>query len=104
MARIVKLPAKSFYGDYQILFDMLHNLELVALDTVPKKKKKSRKRNINGVDVFMLNAEFLIQLLETDPQFARMLALRSLVRRTHFMQIHKEIMNFHELKIKFEDH
>ena len=104
MGKIVKLPPKSYYGDYQILFDMLHNLELVALDTASKKTKKTSKRSINGVDVFMINAEFLHELLETDPQFARMLALRSIVRRTHFMQIHREIKNFHELKIKFEDH
>ena len=46
---------------------MLHNLELVALDTASKKTKKTSKRSINGVDVFMINAEFLHELLETDP-------------------------------------
>ena len=75
---IVKLPEKSWYGDFQILLDVDSTFQLEA-DNKPKSKIKDMTQ------IHLLKAETLIKICKDHIQFRRFLVLRATMRRSMFI-------------------
>lgn len=86
--RVVNLPRKSWYGDYQILLDMNSTFEVVA-DKVHNLKKNPDAKKVHDdlpgmTQVYLIDGECLLNLLDEQPEFKQVVLLRSMRRRSHF--------------------
>lgn len=93
---VVKLPQRSWYGDFQILFNIESSFQLEAGEA-----KKSKENKIDGVlQLYKLNGETLIDLVANYPQYRQFLILRAAQRRSQFLKTFDEMQQTFELTRK----
>jgi hypothetical protein len=83
---ILYLPKYSYFGDYQILYDLKSNLVFKTLAHTPEDKKNGSSESLPDIIFMCCSSEKLKEFCELFPQTAENIKKRSLQRRKKFME------------------
>jgi hypothetical protein len=83
---ILYLPKYSYFGDYQILYNLKSNLLFKTLAHTPDDKKSGSTELLPDIIFMCCSMEHLIEFCELFPQTAENIKRRSLQRRKKFME------------------
>jgi hypothetical protein len=83
---ILYLPKYSYFGDYQILYNLKSNLVFKTLAHTPEEKKGGSTEQLPDIIFMCCSNEHLTEFCELFPQTAENIKRRSLQRRKKFMQ------------------
>lgn len=82
---ILYLPKFSYFGDYQILYNLKSNIVFRTLLNSPEDKKYKANEPMPDIIFMCISKEILISLCDLFPQTADNIKRRSLERRQRFM-------------------
>ena len=100
---VVRLPRRSWYGEFQILLNLDSSFQLEAGEVSRKHQKRTGFFEDILIKVYLLPANVLLKLCDEYPQFRRFLLLRATMRRTHFLKVFQELRHTKELVVKREN-
>ena len=93
---VVRLPAKSWYGDAQILLNLVSSFQLEAGEI--NRKPNDKQGNVESyIHCYKLNGRTLTNICKEYPVFERFLIVRATQRRTYFFKIFDELRQINEL-------
>lgn len=82
---ILYLPKFSYFGDYQILYNLKSNIVFKTLANAPEDKRVSNNEQMPDIIFMCISKDDLLELCELFPQTAENIKRRSLERRLRFM-------------------
>ena len=82
---ILYLPKYSYFGDYQILYNLKSNILFKTLAHTPEDKKNGNFEPMPDIIFMCISKDVLQELCELFPQTADNIKRRSLERRFRFM-------------------
>ena len=82
---VLYLPKYSYFGDYQILYNLKSNLVFKTLAHTPDSKAQQQPEQLPDIIFMCISKEVLCELCELFPQTAENIKRRSLERRHRFM-------------------
>jgi signal-transduction protein with cAMP-binding, CBS, and nucleotidyltransferase domain len=82
---ILYLPKYSYFGDYQILYNLKSNILFKTLAHTPEDKKNGNFEPMPDIIFMCISKDVLQELCELFPQTADNIKRRSLERRQRFM-------------------
>lgn len=86
---ILYLPKYSYFGDYQILFNLKSNIVFKTLNNIPSEKDVNsgfQDNNLPDIIFMCVEKNMLNKLCDLFPQTAENIKRRALERRKRFMQ------------------
>jgi len=83
---ILYLPKFSYFGDFQILFNLKSNLEYRTLENIVDDKNKAYQESLPDILFMCVEKERLLDLCDLFPQTAENIKVRARERRIRFMQ------------------
>jgi hypothetical protein len=83
---ILYLPKYSYFGDYQILYNLKSNLIFKTLANTPDDKKNASPEMLPDIIFMCCSMEHLLEFCDLFPQTAENIKRRSLQRRKKFME------------------
>ena len=83
---ILYLPKYSYFGDYQILYNLKSNLLFKTLAHTPEDKKNGVTEQLPDIIFMCCSNEHLLEFCDLFPQTAENIKRRSLQRRKKFME------------------
>ena len=83
---ILYLPKNSYFGDYQILYNLKSNIVFKTLAHTPDEKKPTTNEPMPDIIFMCISKDALLELCDLFPQTAENIKRRSLERRYRFMQ------------------
>lgn len=83
---ILYLPKYSYFGDYQILYNLKSNLVFKTLAHSPEDKKNGSTESLPDIIFMCCSNEHLNDFCDLFPQTAENIKRRSLLRRKKFME------------------
>jgi len=83
---ILYLPKNSYFGDYQILYNLKSNIVFKTLAHTPDEKKPATNEPMPDIIFMCISKDALLELCDLFPQTAENIKRRSLERRYRFMQ------------------
>ena len=97
---ILYLPKYSYFGDYQILYNLKSNILFKTLAHTPEDKKNGNFETMPDIIFMCISKDVLQELCDLFPQTAENIKRRSLERRHRFMQ--QKNLNSRRYKAKNE--
>jgi hypothetical protein len=82
---ILYLPKYSYFGDYQILYNLKSNLVFKTLAHTPDNKAQQQPEQLPDIIFMCISKDVLCELCDLFPQTAENIKRRSLERRHRFM-------------------
>jgi len=82
---ILYLPKYSYFGDYQILYNLKSNLVFKTLAHTPDNKSQNQTEQLPDIIFMCISKDVLCELCDLFPQTAENIKRRSLERRHRFM-------------------
>ena len=86
---ILYLPKFSYFGDYQILFNLKSNIRFKTLEHYPEDKNKAKIEQLPDIIFMCVSRDKLIEFCDLFPQTAENIKRKSLERRKRFMDMKK---------------
>ena len=87
---VVELMEGSWFGDYQILFNMKSNWDLIAKTSSKKMNEGNGSISKSKIQVYKLDSEKFLQICNEHSEFRRYLLCRANLRRGHFIKVFQE--------------
>jgi len=82
---ILYLPKYSYFGDFQILFNLKSNLVYKTLDNIVDDKNKGYQESLPDILFMCIEKDKLMSLCDLFPQTAENIKERARERRIRFM-------------------
>ena len=96
---ILYLPTFSYFGDYQILYNLKSNLVFKTME--PEMEDSNQNPEFNSIIFMCIDKTLLLDLCDLFPQTAENIKRRSKERRLRFMQ--QRNTNSHKWKQKLDE-
>lgn len=100
---VVKLKEGSWFGDYQILLNVKSSFDLEAHEEKKSSKKRVHIIPPGKVQVFELDAEKFLKIINRYPEYRRKVLMRANLRRCHFMKVFRENKHIYLLQRKIQE-